>query len=336
MKYRLNYVIASTILMSILFYSCKHEVCVQEYSDCISETFPCDILPQSGNGWNSYYDSILYTVPYFLPNSNTEFYAIRQYLTSSSSSYDLIKYNLATKETIIITQNVPSYSSLAVSKDWVVFTNWQNQKLYKVSVNGGAPILISKTNDLYNDPIFFSDKQSLLLNVDNRTNKVYKLDLNGNLMDTLPSFMRYLACSINNEFAGFSARQDSSGSWIKNVMTYNIQSNKMNILYEKKDSASGWSEYFESMSWHPNGRKFFVTSRLGLWSINIDTKELILIRPSICDSRGYTSVNVSSDGTKLVCCLYINKPLGGQDVQRKRVVTVMNIDGSCEKQVLGL
>jgi hypothetical protein len=158
--------------------------------------------------------------------------------------------------------------------------------------------------------------------------------LNGNIIDSTPRDFRPLSCSYNNDLIGFGARIDSNRTWFNYVSTYSTMTKTKLKLFEKEVLPNAQFDHFFSMSWHPNSKICFIISFSGLWSYNIETKEQVFIRPTVCKSRSYTSVNVSSDGTKLICGVHLYKPIGVRNVLNKDIITIMNIDGSCEKRVL--
>jgi hypothetical protein len=333
MKKLIIYFTPFLVILSIFLFSCKKESnCTTPIDNniCVSDSFPCEILPsQSGFGWNYSYDSLLYTVPAFLPNSNNEFYVVKEF-SWLPHVYDLIKYNINTKVTTLIAHDVPNEGSLAVNNEWIVFTNYWTHKIFKVPTSGGSPILISRNNDWNYNPIFLANQQTLLVDASNNVKLSYIVNLSGNIEDTVPFNIHYFACSKNNDFVGINGRIDSVGRFYYSIWNYSNMSKVKRMLYEKE---SLLPEGVNSIYWHPNGKKLYYTSiNGGLASIDIELSERKQLRTNC--SYSYKSVNVSSDGTKLICNVGITKPLGGQDVRIKSIITIMNIDGSCEKRVL--
>jgi hypothetical protein len=226
---------------------------------------------------------------------------------------------------------------MAVNEDWICWTDYRDHKLYKLSTKGGSSIPVTKGNDWNDYPFFLADKKTLVVTSAD-DNKSYKMDLDGNIGDTLRRDICHLACSKDNNLIGYGTRDPNapSGTMYSTntiLVNYNLSSKIRTEIYDTKTRAD---VRIFSMCWHPNGKLFFYVNFFeNLCSFNIETKEHKIIRPT-CSSTRYLSVNVSPDGTKLICDMGITKPLSGQNVFVKAIVTVMNIDGSCEKQVLGL
>jgi hypothetical protein len=328
MKGIMKFMLPISISLFVTLISCKHEIEIGETNNCTSVTFPCEVLPSfGGSGWNVTYDSLTYSFPIFLPNSNTEFYVVKQNNRLRYAS-DLIKYNYVTKVETLISSRIPCLDQMAVNEDWICWTDYRDHKLYKLSTKGGSSIPVTKGNDWNDYPFFLSDKKTLVVTSAD-DNKSYKMDLDGNIGDTLRGDISYLACSKNNDLIGYWIKD----STFRTLVNYKLTSKIRTEIYDTKTRAD---VRIFSMCWHPNGKLFFyVNFYENLCSFNIETKEHKIIRPT-CSSTRYLSVNVSPDGTKLICDMGITKPLSGQNVFVKAIVTVMNIDGSCEKQVLGL
>jgi hypothetical protein len=330
MKKTTAYLVILLVVWSFFSISCKKEAnCNQPIpapTPCVSDTFPCEILPtRSFPGWYETYDSILYGIPVFLPNSNDEFYVIKWNTLIPLNVYDLVKYNMVTKRETLILHDIPTEEPYAVFEDWIVYNNFRDHKLYKVSSKGGSPILITRNNDWNNFPIFLNDKRSILVQDAATNTKTYFVDLDGNIGDTIRRDIKYMACSKNNDFIGYGILNSK-----RTLINYSLSSGQATLIYNTNSSID---EIF-SVSWNPNGQSFFYTSFLqGLCTFNVQTKERMILR-SYCSSNSYSHISTSMDGTRLICALGITKPLFSNFVLNRGFISIMNIDGSCEKRVL--
>jgi hypothetical protein len=335
MNNTIKYAFTLLILLSFLLYSCKKDCVIPvepSPSACVSDTFPCVPLPPtSGVPWQISYDSLLFQCPYFLPNSNEEFYVIRDN-PRVRNGLDLIKYNYVTKIQTLLASRVSCLEPLAVNEDWVVYNNFWDHKLYKVSSKGGNAIPVTQSNDWNDYPSFLADKKTLLVSDANNNQHTYLMDLQGNIGDTIRRDIHtYLACSKNNIALGWG-RIDSTNTI--GFYTCDLATGQRTLQYDTKDSQS----YTASMCWHPKGKIFyFIGDKEGLSSFNVDTKEHKIIRPDNYCSTRYSQVNISSDGTKLICTIAVLKLVGNpifKNMLQRQYITIMNIDGSCEKRVL--
>jgi hypothetical protein len=168
-----------TLILIVLFHlSCKKEMnCTQitEPIICVSDTFPCENLPSQNMGsyWIHSYDSLLYTLPHFLPRSNNEFYVIKQNSTFQNE-FDLIAHNIYTKKSTIISTNTPTSEAVAVNDDFIIYNSFADGMLHKIDLKSGNsnPINIYLTSH----PVFLANKTHLSITVGSNGDDNYIID----------------------------------------------------------------------------------------------------------------------------------------------------------------
>ncbi|MCC6684612.1 MAG: hypothetical protein IT247_06045 [Bacteroidia bacterium] len=189
------------------------------------------------------------------------------------------------------------------SNKYAVFCKQQGNQLWRVNLNGDS--LMQITN--YSVPVYSpeynksvgSTNLCCLHNSGTVSNSfLLFLNENGSAKDTV-LYSNYgdftwlhPSWSSSNKIA-FSYYDDVNIG----ISVFDYSNKAIEQILLKKLILAGDDIY--ALCWHPNGKDIYFSNGFGIFKINAITKKKTLIKEG-CTSQIYTSIDISSDGTKLL------------------------------------
>jgi len=245
-----------------------------------------------------------YKSPYFNPNNGDEF--VYNYYDFELNKFSLMKYNLVTSEKATLASDVKIISQPKWSREgWIAFDNVfnKNYQIWVIKDNGDS--LKQFTNTKYNlypawgdgeylylqhTPILASNSFFLKQNINNpKHDTIMKHgDINEgvSILNDISNNMLISQTLINNT--------PSIGYTNLNLISFN------NLINLEQSNLIG----LLGLCWSNNSSVAYFTvfnnsENDGLFRLNVITSEYTRLFP-FCDSKRYTKISTSPDGTKLI------------------------------------
>lgn len=296
---RVSNILFSNILFSLLFFSCKKEN-VGHFSS--SSSFQCEnydwTLPPGATFPEVYEDSIQYRFPTVNPNNPFEvLYYKEDYI---NDTYQLIKYNYQTQQSLILLNNYPINNQPSWSVNGKIAYQSLSGKIYIIDENGSneTPFAV----DYFDSKPFWSPNgESLLwIHVDQPTQAkhLFRKNINTGILDTLVhNFTNSRFCLSNSnqlllEGAYLFSLDVSSGT--------NYTINDFNLVTNQLPGNT------RGICWHPDGTKFYITkffgqdyNDMGLFEVELSTGSITKLM-DFCDKRWYQSIVCTPDGKNII------------------------------------
>lgn len=293
-------ILFSNILFSLLFFSCKKEN-VGHLSS--SSSFQCEnydwTLPPGAIIPEVYEDSIQYRFPTVNPNNPFEvLYYKEDYI---NDTYQLIKYNYQTQQSLVLLNNYPINNQPSWSVNGKIAYQSLSGKIYIIDENGNnlTPIAVDYA-DFY--PLWSSNGKSLLwIHVDELSQAKYLLrkNINTGIIDTL------VHNTINSSFCLSNSSQllIKSGA---NFYSLDVSSGNNYTLNDFNLVTNQLPANTQGMTWHPDGTKFYVSkfigqdyNDMGLFEVELSTGSVTKLM-DFCDKRWYENIVCTPDGKNII------------------------------------
>jgi hypothetical protein len=245
-----------------------------------------------------------YMAPYFNPNNPNEF--IYHFRDNEQEQYQLYKYNLQTEQKTLIVESgkiwrQPKWSS----KGWIAFTHHIGyvDHIYIVKDNGDSLIQFTENTANYDPAWSASGDELYWVHTPIVGGPRYFLEksLNNEIIDTLLNPEdSYSGSSLYNEI--------SSNNHLLSLTRINdnphIAKTSLNELPLTFTSIIDMFQVFNhpnpnGLCWSNDGESIFITSKDGLYKIDVNSVSNELLIP-FCNSKAYGTISASSDGKYLI------------------------------------
>lgn len=287
------------LLIAISVQSCKKEN-VGHFSAL--EPFQCEnydwSLPPGSSFIEFEEDSVQYRFPTINPNNPFEVVYMKQdYI---NDTYQLIKYNYQTQQSLVLVNNIQIDNQPSWSVNGKIAYQHQMGQIYIINDNG-TNLTPFATDYVDLHPFWSENGKSLLwIHVDQSTQIDYLLrkNINTSIVDTLihnptgpfrlSNFNQLLLKSGPNFF---SLDVSSGGNYTIN--DFNLVTNQL-------------PANTQGMCWHPDGTKFYVSkfvgidyNDMGLFEVELATGNITKLM-DFCDKRWYESIVCTPDGKNII------------------------------------
>lgn len=280
--------ISITILIGVVFFSCKKENVKSPISDTIlnSEVDTCTCVNLPNKDYTYLYSSNLISSPLFNPNNDNEIL----FINSSNGVKNLVKYNLLTKNKTVIFEGqifgIPTWSK----NNWIVFARGYTG-LCRIRPDGtNLSVIVSDGNQFHPK---FNQSGNKLLTYHAFTHqgqypaKIWNID--GKLLDSM-NYHVNLNSAWNNQ-SNIAFRKDDK-IFIVNPETKEILATHETFLGE------GYPNYSHGFSWI-NENEAILEHGFDVKKLNVWTGELTHLFCG-CNSRKYLDPTMNESGTKAI------------------------------------
>lgn len=264
----------------------------------------------------------VYQMPCFNPNNGEEFI----YREGKA----IWRYSISTKESSLLTDNIRMFCQPSWSLgNHIAFTesDWQVWLMR----SDGSDLKQISSGDWNWHPEFNTDGDQLLYSAGNELKVV---NLSGAIehsfckqyKDTCAGW-RTSSWSLNDLLAAeYMPNENEYG-----LCLYSLNGDVLDVLY-RSDGTNENDDFITSIQWHPDNQRVFFTDGFGIKSVDIETKQLKIIRSS-CDRRTYADISISPDGDRLVAAR-TDATYADCVVTQQTGIVIMDIDGSNETELL--
>lgn len=223
---------------------------------------------------------------YFNPNNSNEI--ICRYDDGIGPDFDLIKYNLVSKEKQIIYQGKFANRPRWGKNDWILLNIWDSLgfNIYKIKSNGDSLTALTTSGNCF-DPEWniTSDKFTYQFAYSTPT-KYILADEEGLFLDTIP-------CG-GGAFSSWQHPTYAAGSGFAGMAVYNPLNCETIYSYESEALAQSGN----GAEWLDEERVFWCHTN-GIYLTNIRTKETKLIRET-CNAHCYQKPTYARDINKII------------------------------------
>lgn len=321
-------IVAATL---VIFSSCKKEK-EPVGGNGFKEPEGCYNIPPSPSalGYNLLFDTIKREAPSFNPNNPDEFV----YAYYSNNGNALYTYNIKTKKaTKIFTGGTLNPRWGASGK--IIFETFGN--IFSVSAEGLSPTQLTFFQGAQKDNMYNWD-----WNADGSLFAIQNAGISPALSGLVITPSGVVADSIvgrndTGNFCGCYPRWGrgkfilaKAGSLSNNGLAY-IDTNLDTCIrfHTNKDN----NHDILDVCWHPNGKEvYFIRDRVGIFKVEVGTGKETLVKES-CRRYWHQKLDISADGTKIITGRFDDRWMAENDIVERRVITIMNIDGSNEEIV---
>jgi|SRR5690554_342514 len=252
------------------------------------DTLVCMDYPDSiyiySHAWGRYQ----YRTPYFNPNNSNEF--IYSYYDYEDNIQQLIKYNLVTKQKLILA-NLGVYKQPKWGRNgWIAFSNLHHVHVIRENGSGYRQV----TNQDQNiSPFWHGDNLYWLNTNPSGPSFTVRQNINNPSIDTVTEELGFINNAVLNDVILVKG-----GSYSFNGTPLFNPSNFTSI--------SGWpNNSINGLTWHPSG-EFFYTSHFfgdnkderGLFKITLSGQSERIME--YCQSKRYSNISCSSDGKYII------------------------------------
>ncbi|MBW7868848.1 MAG: hypothetical protein H3C31_11030 [Brumimicrobium sp.] len=304
----MNFRIIIFILIIVGFAACRKD---KPYPSLIDnkncESFDI-VLPPQTYFTNGRYQ---YKAPCFNPNNSNEF--IFHYRDNEIHKFQLFKYNIQTKQKILIAESGKIYGQPKWSKKgWIAYTHTSGyvDHIYVVKENGDS--LTQFTDNVANhSPAWDSSGDKLYWSYSPVLGIPYYFlsqNLNAPIPDTLSrsgdiynGFLRHNTISSDNELLSLVHINNSDSPYLAIASL-----NKNSLVFSNIINTNKVISYLtiSGLCWSNNGEYIYATVPSsgysnGLYKIGVYNPSIELLM-SFCDTKSYTSISASPDGKYIV------------------------------------
>ncbi len=306
--------ILSTILFLLLTISCNKE----KFKGM------CHDLPSSpsATGWNYIYPSYNHKAPFFNPNNPEEIVYVREDFDTNDGSFlktELWKADITAGTEELLLDNVRNHPRWGIT-NWLLFNRTDNQ-VWKMKSNGDS--LTQLTNGtLHTYPDWNPDNTKFICNTfDNYTLIISQY---AEVLDTLEEVYYYRgAWSPNGKYIAASIY--AGGLDVNDLETGEII--RFQSEYEVFAGNGG------GIAWTPDSRYLIWCTSAGIYKSDIETLSTEQIKEA-CESLRYTKPSISSDYELIVERVENNIDKNENTFFSKSSVTMMDLDGENERELL--
>jgi hypothetical protein len=293
------------IILSItfLFSSCKKDKMVSENispkNDCM------DFIVREGPSIDViYHDTFQFKKPHFNPNNPNEF--VYYYIDYESKKHQLLKYNILTKEKLMLADNVKIISHPKWSKKgWIAFDNL-DYNIWKVKDDGSNLTKVTNnTTNLY--PVWDASGERLIYQYAKvlASHPTYILSVNSdNDTDTLGNvFLGSSEISDNNRFLRAQGIAGASVEFGYFDINKNLPFETFYKIFEAETNNTHHGNKLGRCWGHDNQIFYYTNSgdsnyNRGLFLVYDSNRYKKLI--DFCETKEYSHISASSDGKYLV------------------------------------
>ncbi len=285
--------------------------------------------PKLGGGGNIFPSEVscmndtLWKYPSFNPNNANEICYIERKPFSSSR---FLKYNILTDEKTVLYENV-TYGGQPIwcKNNWTYFAGFGNNIVRINMSSGNREMLTSLNQDRNVTPNVLTSQCLFTRFVTNSEMYGIKLGPQGELLDTLNGIPR----------GDWRDNIGTSGVGYFKLLTKNYETGIVDTLCEIPLERGS----IKDIKIHPNNKDVYFTHyfRDGMYKVNIDTKEVTLVKEGN-NSCWYDTFSISQDGSKIVfekVYCQVGWPGAMAAVSMKTEIWIMDIDG-CNESKLNL
>ncbi len=306
----------------LLFLSCKKDPPIPNPNNTSTDTDCLNLTWHNLSGMINWpgIDTVFNT-PRFNPNNSNEIIYVQG--NNTDNKIYLVKRNLNNgQETYIVTDvwQMPDWSV----KDWIVFNHADNQ-VWKIKSNGDSLTLLTSNMQGGFYAIWSPDGNKIAFNPAGIRNNTIICDGTGNYLDSLPYFISYLTQWSKDGINICGLSKNNLNVVYQNIYTHQEYQLTNNVF---DNTNSGNYIYGDAIAWTPNGNYIIWANPHGIYQTNITTKETIKIK-NACNSKYYTSLSVSPDGTKIIAQRFDQK-IENNYLYTKTGLSLIDIDGKNE------
>ncbi len=318
MQTRKKILLLCSAIAVVFFSRCKKDPPAPISSDCANFSYT------SVNFANWPGIDTTYGYVRFNPNNSNEILYLRG-KTSTGEVY-IVKRNLLTGSETNIVKDVfrrPDWSL----KDWIVFNHADNQ-VWKVKSNGDSLTLLTTDMQGGHNAIWNPDGTKIaFMRQVSSTYYTIIMDEKGIFLDTLPYFSFYLNQWSNDGKYLIGESYDNVNVACAEIATKKIFKPTDNTLNDQSSN----NLFIDGIGITPDSRVLIWSNHLGIYKTDFITQKTVRIKQT-CDSKFYTSIAVSPDGTKIVAGR-TEQNLVGNNLFIKTGLSVFNVNATNEIKI---
>ncbi|MFN3917632.1 MAG: hypothetical protein ACK4K0_07810 [Flavobacteriales bacterium] len=302
-----------------LFTGCKKDLSPLESPD--ENQGECDpILPCNqvtiGGGYTYIIDFENFVVaPMFNPNSESQFVYLKR---SNSNLWELITYDLISKERKILYAGIIWYQPQWGKNDWILFCQ-NDENIYKIKSNGDSLTKLTNSNNLHH-PIWNYDGSKFLAFTEASNLFSLLFDVNGNIMDTI-----YFGQTNNSNFQNPNYIVSNI---YQNVSFFNLNTNSLEFHY----NYSGFNSTTGGSIFWLNNTAVIYSNINGLNRLSIPDLTNQNFKKS-CNSKIYQWGDINSSKTKMIWSRGDYTQIDECTLKYKSRIYFMDIDGNNEQEI---
>lgn len=305
------------VLFVLVLFSCKKD----KVPVNVLETEQCDCIPIPENsgptfGYTEVPDSTYYLWPEYNPfNDNEILYLDASYPINQRK---LFKFNLLTKQKVLIYEGAIIGKSSWAKNDWIVLT-LNDHQIWKIKSNGDSLTKLTNNGNWFH-PEMNKNRDRFICykgNAEPQFSAIY--DLNGTILDT---------------FSCYAAQ----GSWDHSTYYANIVTDKISIINPfsnnvvKVITSSTADLPYLDFFWISDAEGIF-TNENGIFRININSLNSSKLKCS-CDSKRYESGSMNLSNTKMLFNKFVYTKIDNSTLGVDGQLVLLNLDGSDEEVVI--